>query len=71
MRRALTFCALLVLAGCSGSPGDLGITGPTAPTPPLTLPEGTVDNPGLPDPGASYGPSVTPSTGTGRYYNYN
>lgn len=71
MRRALTLCGLLALAGCAGSPADLGITGPAPPVPPPLNDDGTVGRPGLPDAGAGYGPSIIPSTGSGRYFNYN
>jgi hypothetical protein len=71
MRHALMLGVLLALAGCAGSPADLGITGPTPPAPPQGFDDGTVERPGLPDAGAGYGPSVTPSTGGGRYFNYN
>jgi hypothetical protein len=71
MRRVPALCVLLVLAGCAGSPADLGITGPAPPVPAPLPDDSTVDRPGLPDAGAGYGPSVTPSTGGGRYYNYN
>jgi hypothetical protein len=71
MRQTLIICALLTLAGCSGSPTDYGITGPG---PPPALPvqdDSTIDRPGIADPGTSYGPSVAPTTGSGRFFNYN
>jgi hypothetical protein len=71
MRYAPTMALLLVLAGCSGTPADLGITGPTAPVPPQDQDDSTISRPGLPDPYGGYGPSIAPSTGGGRFYNYN
>ena len=64
--------SLLTLAGCSGTPADLGITGPTAPVaPPEPDDDSTIGRPGIPDPVGGYGPSITPSTGNGRFFNYN
>jgi hypothetical protein len=71
MRYALVMAVLLVLVGCSDTPADLGITGPTAPVQPPEPDDSTIDRPGLPDPMGGYGPSITPSTGGGRFYNYN
>jgi hypothetical protein len=71
MRHARALAAMLVLAGCSGAPADLGITGPTAPVMPQEPDDSNIDRPGLPDPMGGYGPSVVPSTGGGRFYNYN
>ena len=71
MRYALMLIVLCALTGCSGTPADLGITGPTAPVPPQEPDDSTIDRPGLPDPINGYGPSITPSTGGGRFYNYN
>jgi hypothetical protein len=71
MRRALALTVLLALAGCSGTPADLGITGPTAPVPPQEPDDSAIGRPGLPDPMGGYGPSITPGTGGGRFYNYN
>jgi len=71
MRRTLILSALLALAGCSGSPADYGITGPGAPPPMPVQDDSTIDRPGIADPGASYGPNVTPTTGSGRFFNYN
>jgi hypothetical protein len=71
MRYTLMLAVLLALAGCSGTPADLGITGPTAPAEPQAPDDSTIDRPGLPDPMSGYGPSFTPSTGGGRFYNYN
>jgi hypothetical protein len=71
MRYTLILVLLLVLTGCSGTPADLGITGPTAPVPPQEQDDSTIGRPGLPDPMSGYGPSTKPSTGGGRFYNYN
>jgi hypothetical protein len=71
MRRTHILAVLLVLAGCSGSPADHGITGPSAPVEPEEPDDSTIDRPGIPDPGAGYGPNIAPTTGGGRYYNYN
>jgi hypothetical protein len=71
MRRVFISCALLVLAGCAATPADLGLTGPAPPVPPRILDDSTIGYPGLPDAGGGYGPSLMPSTGGGRYYNYN
>lgn len=70
-RHVLAVGALLVLTGCVASPADLGLTGPAPPVPPPVIDDSTIGNPGLPDAGAGYGPSIIPSTGGGRYYNYN
>jgi hypothetical protein len=62
----------LGLVGCSASPASLGITGPGAPAPPPAAPDdSTIGSPGIPDPGASYGPSIGPAPSSGRYFNYN
>jgi hypothetical protein len=71
VRYAITMALLLVLAGCSDTPADLGITGPTAPVPPPEPDDSIIGRPGIPDPMSGYGPSSTPSTGGGRFYNYN
>lgn len=70
MRVTVMLCLLIGLAGCDASPASLGITGP-APPPPVTTPDdSTIGIPGVPDT-TGYGPSVAPSTGSGRYFNYN
>ena len=71
MRYALLLCNLLVLAGCTGSPADYGITGPATPVEAPPPDDSSIDRPGIRDPGAGYGPSVAPTTGTGRFFNYN
>ena len=71
MRHTRILAVLLVLAGCSGSPADHGITGPSAPVEPEEPDDSTIGRPGLPDPMSGYGPSIIPSTGGGRFYNYN
>jgi hypothetical protein len=71
MRHALMLAVLFALAGCSATPADLGITGPTAPVEPQEPDDSTIGRPGLPDPMSGYGPSIIPSTGGGRFYNYN
>jgi hypothetical protein len=71
MRRTRMLTVLLVLAGCSASPADLGITGPAAPAPPEEPDDSLIGRPGIADPVNSYGPNVAPTTGGGRYYNYN
>ncbi len=71
MRRALAVALLLALGSCAGTPADLGITGPAAPVQPPEPDDSNIDRPGLPDPMGGYGPSITPSTGGGRFYNYN
>lgn len=71
MRRILVLAALLALAGCSGTPADLGITGPTEPMPPPEPDDSAIGRPGIPDPVGGYGPSIAPSTGGGRFFNYN
>lgn len=69
--RPLAIFAVLALVGCDATPASLGITGPSPPKLPTTIDDRTILAPGVPDPGNSYGPSVTPSTSGGRYYNYN
>ena len=72
MTRALVLIAALAVAGCAGSPQSLGITGPGAP--PATAPasdDSTISNPGIPDAGGGYGPSIGPAPSGGKYYNYN
>ncbi len=71
MRNVLLLLAGLGLAGCDASPASLGITGPAPPPPPPKIDDSTIMNPGIPDPGSGYGPSVGPSPTAGRYYNYN
>jgi hypothetical protein len=70
--RVLMLLVVLGLACCSASPASLGITGPGAPPPPPPAPDdSTITVPGIPDPGASYGPSIGPIPSNGRYFNYN
>jgi hypothetical protein len=70
--RALVIAAVLVLAGCGATPASLGITGPGEPPPPPPAPtDSTIGNPGLPDAGYGYGPSVGPNPASGQYFNYN
>jgi len=69
--RPLAIFAVLAVTACSASPASLGITGPSPPKPPPTTDDSTILNPGIPDPGNSYGPGVGPSPTSGRYYNYN
>jgi hypothetical protein len=76
MRMAMLLFAMLVVAlasaGCGATPASLGITGPGAPPPPPAAPDdSTISSPGIPDPGASYGPSIGPIPSSGRYFNYN
>jgi hypothetical protein len=71
MRHIYQLAVLLALAGCSGTPADYGITGPTAPVAPEEPDDSLIGRPGVSDPGAGYGPNVAPTTGGGRYYNYN
>jgi hypothetical protein len=70
--RAPIALLLLCLAGCSGNPSAYGITGPGAQQARPRLPDdATVGQPGLPDTGTVVGPSITPSTGSSRYWGYN
>jgi hypothetical protein len=69
--RALALIAALGVAGCGGSPQSLGITGPGAPPVAPAVDDSTISNPGIPDAGSGYGPSVGPTPSGGRYYNYN
>ena len=71
MRHIYQWAVLLALAGCSGTPADYGITGPSAPVAPEEPDDSLIGRPGVADPGAGYGPNVAPTTGGGRYYNYN
>lgn len=68
--RAAALIAVLALTGCAGSPASLGITGPAPLSPPPTTDDSVIGQPGVPDMGV-YGPSIVPSTGGGRYFNYN
>jgi len=68
--RAAVLIAMLALAGCAGSPESLGITGPAPLSPPPAADDSVIQKPGVPDTGG-YGPSLVPSTGGGRYFNYN
>ncbi len=71
MHRLILIAALSV-AACGRSPASLGITGPGAP-PPLApaSDDSTITNPGIPDQGGGYGPSIGPMPSSGRYFNYN
>ncbi len=71
MNRMLLWLIALSLAGCDATPASLGITGPAPPPPPPTVDDSTITNPGIPDPGNGYGPSVGPSPSAGRFFNYN
>ena len=68
--RAAFLIAVLVLAGCAGSPASLGITGPAPLSPPAVPDDSVIVQPGMPDSGG-YGPSLVPNTSGGRYFNYN
>jgi hypothetical protein len=72
--RAMRFAPvllLLCLAACSGDPRAYGITGPgRPPQPPVQPDDATLTQPGLPNSGSAYGPSVNPSTGNGRFWGY-
>ena len=65
--------AVVGVAGCSESPASFGITGPgaEAPTMPSIRDDSIIGNPGVPEYGQSYGPSVGPIPSSGRYFNYN
>jgi hypothetical protein len=72
MIRAFSLLAVLALGACDATPASLGITGPgPPPSPPPAIDDSTILNPGVPDPGNSYGPSVGPSPSSGRFFNYN
>jgi len=68
--RAATLIAVLALTGCAASPASLGITGPAPLSPPPAVDDSVIGQPGVPDTNG-YGPSMVPSTGGGRYFNYN
>jgi hypothetical protein len=71
MRIAL-FLLLSCLAACSGDPRSYGITGPgRQPAPPALPDDATLGQPGIPDGGSVVGPSITPSTGSNRFWGYN
>ena len=72
MRAIATLLLLLGLAACSANPAAYGITGPGRP-PVLPAQPGDADvgQPGLPNSASVYGPSIVPSTGTGRFWGYN
>lgn len=64
--------ALLVLAGCTGSPAALGITGPAPLQQPVGQDDSTIANPGLQGAPSGYGPSIGPRPGgNGQFFNYN
>jgi hypothetical protein len=70
--RFVVILAVLCLAACSGNPRDYGITGPgQGPAPPVHPDDSSVGQPGIPDSGTVYGPSVVPNTGSNRYWGYN
>ena len=71
MHATLALLLALALAGCEAPPASLGISGPARLQPPAELDDSTIVNPGMPDAGNGYGPSIAPSTGGGRYFNYN
>ena len=73
MKRVLFLIAVVGVAGCSDSPASLGITGPGAGPPALPSigDDSIVGNPGIPDYGQSYGPSIGPIPSNGRFFNYN
>ena len=58
---------LLLLTACSGDPRDYGITGAR----PVQPPAAREDLSGIPDSSGVIGPSVTPTTGGGRFWGYN
>ena len=71
MKRMLISLIALSLAGCDATPASLGLTGPAPPPPPRKVDDSTIMNPGIPDPGNGYGPSVGARPSAGSYYNYN
>ena len=71
MMRPMLALAVLLLAGCDKTPASLGITGPAPPPAPPVIDDSTIMNPGVPDAGHSYGPSIGPALQNGPYYNYN
>jgi hypothetical protein len=70
MRMVLTLL-LLALAACSGNPSAYGITGPARPSGPQPTDDAVISAPGIPDGSTVVGPSMTPSTGSGRFWGYN
>ena len=44
---------------------------PPATAPPPKVDDSTIMNPGIPDPGNGYGPSIATPPSPGSYYNYN
>lgn len=71
MIRTLSLLAALTLANCDATPASLGITGPGAPPSPPKIDDSTILNPGIPDPGNGYGPSIGPNPSAGQFFNYN
>lgn len=71
MKRMLLSLIVLNLAGCDATPASLGLTGPAPPPPPPKVDDSTIMNPGIPDPGNGYGPSIATPPSPGSYYNYN
>ena len=70
MRHILLTLPLLLVA-CGGDPASYGITGTAPPLPPPDAGEISNGIPGAPVTGTSYGPTIGPSTGTGRFWGYN
>jgi len=71
IRSVLIAVMLTGLAACSGSPEALGLTGATPQTPPEQPGDNAVIAPGVTQQGSfTYNPTITPSTGGGRYYGY-
>ena len=69
--RYIPLIPLLFLAACDAGPAAFGITG-TAPSPPPPDPGAlSTDAPGAAPTGTSYGPTIGPSTGSGRFWGYN
>jgi hypothetical protein len=69
--RLIAFLLLACLAGCAGDPRSYGITGPAERMPPARPDDATVDQPGLQAQPSTYGPSMQPTTGSGRFWGYN
>lgn len=69
--RRLAACATIVLlVGCSRSPASLGLTGAVPPQAPETASDALIGTPGVHPGDGLYTPSLTPSTGGGRYFGY-
>jgi hypothetical protein len=77
--RAILLSTLLGIGACSATPASFGITGPGIAPPPTFKPlpandDSAVGQPGLPDSGSQFAPSLLPAGDAatpGGFYGYN